>query len=429
MKRLSLVFTGFLFAAMANAQVNSARLDSLFQNLAANDLAIGSMAISQNGKVIYQRSFGKDQTPATEYRIGSITKVFTAVLAYQLIDAHRLSLTDHLNKYFPDLPNADKITVAELLGHRSGLANFTNNTNFDDWKDRPKTHDELLDLIKKQKPDFEPDAKADYNNSNYLLLGYIIEKLYGKPYKTIVNEKIIHPLSLKQTYYGKRAGFGDGEAISYKYYDSNWKPDRAVFLENFGGAGALISTPQNLCNFISALFEGRLVSSSSLDLMKTMRDGYGKGLFPYGNQEHAGFGHNGKTEGFGSSMQYYPKEKLVIAYCTNGEVFPKARILDHIFKACFQIPDTLETFKSIRLDSARLKAYTGSYSAPSGMQLVNRFEQGHLVVSAKGRDFECTPISPNEFWNKQFGFFFYFDEEGRHVLLQDVDDVYELRRL
>ena len=428
MKRLSLVFTGFLFAVLANAQVNSARLDSLFQNLAANDLAIGSMAISQNGKVIYQRSFGKDQTPATEYRIGSITKVFTAVLAYQLIDAHRLSLTDHLDKYFPDLPNADKITVAELLGHRSGLANFTNNTNFDDWKDRPKTHAELLELIKKQKPDFEPDAKADYNNSNYLLLGYIIEKLYGKPYKTIVNEKIIHPLSLNQTYYGERAGFGDGEAISYKFHDSSWKPDRAVYLENFGGAGALISTPQDLCNFISALFQGRLVSSSSLDVMKTMRDGYGKGLFPYGSQAHAGFGHNGKTEGFGSSMQYYPKEKLAIAYCTNGEVFPKARILDHIFKTCFQIPDTLETFKSIRLDSARLKAYTGTYSAPSGMQLVNRLEQGHLVVSAKGRNFECTAISPNEFWNKQFGFFFYFDEQGRHVLLQDVDDVYELRR-
>jgi D-alanyl-D-alanine carboxypeptidase len=350
------------------------------------------------------------------------------VLTYQLIDAHRLAPTDRLSRYFPDLPNADKITIAQLLGHRSGLANFTNNTDFDTWKDQPKTHAELLGMVRKQKPDFEPDTKADYNNSNYLLLGYIIEKIYGEPYKTVVTEKIIGPLRLKQTYYGEKNGFAKGEAISYKYFDSNWKPDRAVCLDNFAGAGALISTPQDLCTFITALLKGQLISSSSLALMKTMRDGYGKGLFPYGDESHPGFGHNGKTEGFGSSIQYYPEAGLAIAYCTNGEVFPKTRILDHIFKACFHIADTLETFKTVKLDTAQLGAFTGTYNASSGMQVANRLKNDQLIVSVKGKDFELIPISLNEFWNKPFGFFFYFDEHGKRLLLQDVDDVYQLRR-
>src|ERR1700744_415461 len=134
MKRLSLFTITLLIPLLSNSQVNRARLDSLFQYLTAKDLAIGSLAITQNGKVIYQHSFGKDQTPGTEYRIGSITKVFTALFIYQLIDTHRVSLTDKLSRYFPDLPNANKITIAQLLGHRSGLANFTNNTDFDTWK-------------------------------------------------------------------------------------------------------------------------------------------------------------------------------------------------------------------------------------------------------------------------------------------------------
>lgn len=429
MKRMSLFTIILLIPVLANAQINRERLDSLFQYLKANDLAIGSLTISQNGKPIYQHSFGRNQTPATKYRIGSITKVFTAVLIYQLIDANRLALIDHLSSFYPDLPNADKITIAQMLGHRSGLANFTNNSDFDIWKDQPRLRTELFGMIKNQKPDFEPDAKADYNNSNYLLLGYIIEKIYGEPYKKVVTNKIIKPLGLKHTYYGENTGFAKDEAVSYKYSDSKWKPERAVCLDNFSGAGALISTPQDLCIFITALFNGKLVSASSLAFMKTIREGYGNGLFPYGNVLHSGFGHNGKTEGFGSSLQYYPETGLAFGYCTNGEVFPKARILNHIFKACFNIADTLETFQEVKLDSLQLRAFTGVYGVSSGLQITNRVENNHLIVSVKNKDFELTPISPNEFWSKPFGFFFYFDKQGNRLLLKDVDQVYELSRL
>jgi D-alanyl-D-alanine carboxypeptidase len=387
----------------------------MFASLADHNLAEGSLAISSFGKLVYQRSFGRDQTPQTEYRIGSISKAFTAVLIYQLVDERRLSLGDKLQNFFPHLPNADRITIADLLGHRSGLANFTNHTGFDDWKDKPRTHAELLALIQNQKSDFEPGARADYNNSNYLLLGYIVEQIAKENYKTVLGEKIIHKVHLDHTYYGERIGFQPGEAISYRYENGVWKQDRAACLDNFGGAGAIISTPQDMLTFISSLFAGELISTESLAQMTTIRDGYGQGLFPYGDANHAGYGHNGKTEGFGASLQYYPDSHMAIAYCTNGEVYPKAQILDRVFKICFGVPSL-----------ARL---VGSYSsADKNIEAKTTAEAGNLVISVKGQPFPLVALSDHEFWNIPFGFFFDFSGNGERLTLEDVDDVYELRR-
>ncbi len=187
-----------------------------------------------------------------------------------------------MSKWFPDLPNAGKINIAELLGHRSGLPNFTNNTGYDHWKEQPKTHDELLAMIKSQQPDFEPNARADYNNSNYLLLSYFIEKINHMSYKDIVKQHIIKKIGLGHTYYGVKAGFQPGEAVSYKYFNNEWQRDKAAYLDNFSGAGAIISTSADLCKFFNAIFSGKLISRQSLDQMKTIRDGYGMGMFPYG---------------------------------------------------------------------------------------------------------------------------------------------------
>jgi CubicO group peptidase (beta-lactamase class C family) len=410
-------------------QIDCARLDSLFDNLESHDLAKGSVAVSIGSKVIYHRSFGKYQDTQTEYRIGSISKVFTAVLIYQLIDRHKLSLNDKLSSYFPQLPNAAIITIAELLGHRSGLANFTNDTGFDDWKEHPKTHEELLDMIKNKKTDFEPNARADYNNSNYLLLSYIIEKIYRQPYKKIVTQKIIKKLHLLHTYYDTKAGFQPGEAISYHYINSEWKQDKAAYLDNFSGAGAIISTPADMLVFINALFANQLISQPSLDTMKTINDGYGRGLFPYGDERHLGFGHNGKTEGFGASLQYYPQCRMGIAYCTNAEVYPKAEIIGDIFKICFRLPCTLPAFQPVPVSTARLNCDTGTYSsADNSMHVTVNNNDGVLVLTTKGKSFQLIAISDHEFWNIAFGFFFEFKKDTHQLLIRDVDDVYELHK-
>jgi len=439
MKRYLITLLLCLFAGAASfAQgIDRVKLDSLFNSLSKNNLAMGSIAISKNGKVIYQKAIGfsqihgVDSTVAngqTRYRIGSITKMFTAAIIFQLIEKGELSLSDTLSKYFPQLPNASRITIGNMLYHRSGLPNFTNHTNYDDWKDKPKTHQELLDMIINQKPDFEPNAKADYNNSNYLLLGYIAEKIYHKPYKDILNERIINRIGLTQTYYGD-ASPRQNESSSYKYFNNQWQADKAAYLDNFCGAGAIISTPADMLKFMNALFAYKIVSKTSLDKMKTFIDGYGMGMFPYEFESHHGFGHNGKTEGFASSLSYYPEDGIAIAYCTNGEVYPKAQILDIVRNICFNKPPVIPTFKPVKLSDEVLNKYTGIYSSSdSSLKVVCTKEGNNLVLETRGQKMKLDALTPNEFINKPFGFFFDFSVADKQLIIKDVDDVYYLNK-
>ncbi len=131
-----ILLMALIFAGRINAQeINTARLDSFFNALSANNKSMGSFAISKGGKVVYQKALGYSlidsgekitATPNTLYRIGSITKTFTATLIFQLIDEKKLTLNTKLAKYFPQMPNAEQITIAHLLSHKSGLADFVN---------------------------------------------------------------------------------------------------------------------------------------------------------------------------------------------------------------------------------------------------------------------------------------------------------------
>ncbi|MBS1606971.1 MAG: beta-lactamase family protein [Bacteroidetes bacterium] len=440
--------------------IDKARLDSLFDNLTARNLAIGSITITQKGQPVYQRSFGNTQPPgnsqppgntlppgnthspdksqppipnpsqATTYRLGSITKLFTAVMIYDLIDKKRLSLDDTLSEFFPDLPDAGRITIADMLGHRSGLANFTAPaTSYDTWKSQPHTHDQLVAFIKSQPQDFRPGAKADYNNSNFLLLGYILEKIHHRSYKDLVNEKIIHKLGLHDTYYGDHPGFEAKECPSYKYFDNKWQEETAVYLDNFGGAGAMISTPQDMCRFITAIFGGKLISRTSLARMTRIeKDGYGWGMFSFGDSLHTGYGHNGKTEGFASSLQYYPENRLAIGYCTNGEVYPKDRILTEVFKICFKEPVAIPTFIPVTLSQDLLQPYTGTYEGDNGLQLTGTITNGSLVLKVKGQQFPLEAMSDHEFRNTRFGFFFEFEKGGEQLVVHDAAVTYWLHK-
>jgi CubicO group peptidase (beta-lactamase class C family) len=441
--RLILLCTLVAFAFQLHGQIiDQKRLDSLFDILNKRNLAMGSIAISQNGKIVYRKVIGNammndhDTIPAsekTEYRIGSITKMFTAVMVFQLIEEHKLSLNDTLAMFFPSLPNARRITIEYMLRHRSGLPNFTSNNSiqhFDDWKNTPKTHDELLAMISAQKPDFEPNAKADYNNSNYLLLGYIIERICGKPYKELLNGRIIKKIGLKNTYYGSTGSIYTGdECASYKYFDNKWvKDNKPVYLDDFGGAGAIVSTPPDMLKFINSLFAGKLVSKQSLDQMKTMVDGYGMGMFPYGSKVHPGFGHNGKTEGFASSVSYYTTDKLAIAYCTNGEVYSKNYILDGVRAICFNEPYAIPTFKALKITDQQLDQYAGKYSSTDGITVICSINDGNLWLETRGQKLKLDALGYNKFFDPRFGFFFHFSDNNKTLRIIDVEDEYQLTK-
>jgi D-alanyl-D-alanine carboxypeptidase len=353
---------------------NKAKLDSFFVALNTHDQSMGSIAISANGVLVYQKAIGYSQvnkglkTPATietKYRIGSISKMFTATMIFQLIDEGKLSFETPLATYFPQLPNAQKITIAEMLHHRSGLHNFTSDSLYGSYMTIHKSEAELTAIFARQKPDFEPDAKAEYSNTNFVLLGYIIEKLTGKTYAEELNKRITSKIGLAGTYYGTKANPAKNEAYSYSYAEQ-WTQMPETDMSIPGGAGAIVSTPTDLVKFIDALFAGKLINQASLELMKTMKDNYGMAMFVAPFYDKKGFGHTGSIDGFSSSLAYFPQDKLAIAYISNGVRYSTNDVVIAALSIYFNRPFTMPEFgesKTITLNTADLDKYVGKYSS------------------------------------------------------------------
>ena len=365
---LTLAFAFVLSTTFAQT-LNTAKLDSLFQILQAKDKYMGSIAISENGKLLYSKSIGKDDiatnkasTQATKYRIGSISKMFTTCLVFKAIEEKKLSLSSTIETYFPTVANANKITIAMLLQHRSGIHNFTNDEIYESYMTMPKTEQEMVAIIAAAKSDFEPDSKADYSNSNFVLLSYILERTYKKPFKELLNSKIVKPLGLKNTYYGGKIMLENNECYSYSY-NGQWKKESETDMSIPMGAGAVVSNPTDLVVFIQNLFDYKIISQSSLEQMKTIKDNYGMGIFQIPFYDNKAYGHTGGIDGFGSSLAYFPEKKLAVALTSNGMIYENNNImiaaLSSYFNKSFKIP----TFETIALTTEQLDAYLGEYAS------------------------------------------------------------------
>ncbi|WP_183562210.1 serine hydrolase domain-containing protein [Mucilaginibacter sp. SP1R1] len=350
---------------------DNAKLDSFFVALNTHDQNMGSIAISANGVLVYQNAIGYSQvnkdlkTPATietKYRIGSISKMFTATMIFQLINEGKLSFETPLGSYFPQLPNAGKITIGEMLNHRSGLHNFTNDSLYTTYMAVPKSEAEMIAIFARQKPDFEPDAKAEYSNTNFVLLGYIIEKLTGKTYAEELKKRVTSKIGLADTYYGTKANPAKNEAYSYNY-TGQWTQMPETDMSIPGGAGAIVSTPADLVKFIDALFAGKLISQASLEVMKTMKDNYGMAMFTIPFNDKKGFGHAGGIDGFSSLLIYFPQEKLAIAYTSNGVRYSTNDVIIGALSIYFNRPFTIPEFRTITLSTTDLDKYIGKYSS------------------------------------------------------------------
>lgn len=428
-----------LTQSIVNAQtINTAKLDSFFDTLEERNLAMGSLAISKNGVLQYQRAIGYSyisntrKIPAntkTRYRIGSESKMFTAVIIYQLVEEGRLSLSAKLFAYYPDLPNSGTITISNLLHHSSGLHNYTDDTNFPDWMDRVMTHEQILTIIKDKGADFAPGTRTEYCNSNYLLLGYIIEKVTKSSYANAITKRIANKIGLKNTYYGGPIDTAKNESASYKNDQNNWKPEKETNMTIHGGAGSIVSTASDMALFMEALFGGKLVRKASLEIMKTIVGGYGMGLFPLDHGTHKAYGHNGRIEEFYSTARYFPTEKLAFVYITNGIIYPRIDIVDGILKICFNEQYTFPFSTEIILYGAGLDKYLGKYSSDQLPIVVNCTKSNNkLIAETKGTSFELEPIARNYFMHDPSGSFFEFFPQKGELKIKETDNVYYLKK-
>ncbi|REA57081.1 peptidase [Dyadobacter luteus] len=395
----------FLGQSSCAQQFDLSKLDTFFDTLNINNKAMMSVAISKNSKLIYQRSIGYASiadnvkaSAATQYRIGSISKTFTSSMIFQLIDEGKLSLNTTLDKFFPSVANASGITVGNLLSHRSGIHSFTNDAEYLQYMTMPKTQDEMTAIIAASKPDFEPGTKTEYSNSNYVLLGYIIEKITRKTYPENLKQRITLKLNLTATHYGGKTDIAKQQSHSYKMIQK-WELQPETDMSIPGGAGAIVSTPAELTQFITALLQGRLISAKSLEEMKTMQEGMGMGLFKVPYNSESGYGHNGSIDGFVSSAYYFPGGEYAVAICSNGIAYPLNDILIALLSTCSGNPVLIPSFKSVTLKPEELDKYAGVYSSKDIPLKITVTKTDHtLTAQATGQGaFPLTPTEKNKF--------------------------------
>ena len=372
MKSRSYFFILFvLFSVTSFAQEQKfLALDSLFQILDANNRFMGSLSISENGKVTYNNTIGKADLASrkssdnlTKYRIGSISKMFTACLIFQAIEENKLSLKQNINRFFPKITGAKEISIGNLLNHRSGIHNYTNDTSYFNYYTALKSQKEMLEIIRASGSDFKPNSKAEYSNSNYILLSFILEKIYKKSYEELLDIKIIQPQGLKNTYFGKKLDLAKNECASYRF-SGKWELEKETNSSVSLGAGGIVSTTEDLLFFITNLFEGKIINAASLEQMTKLEDGFGMGVFSVPFYDKKGFGHTGGIDGFSSFLYTFPEEKISIALTSNGSRFNNNDIAIAALSDCFDKPFTLPSFYALELTSADLDKYLGSYANP-----------------------------------------------------------------
>ncbi len=379
---LSLAVT-LLSVAGFSQSIDKAKLDAYFDTLATYDKFMGSVAIAQGDRLIYSKSVGftnveqgLEASENSKYRIGSITKTFTAVLTLMAMEEGKLSLNQTLDTYFPAIGNARKITMEHLLYHRSGIHNHVDKLVMWNLHTQPITEERMIEMIIAHGNDFEPDTQMAYSNPNYILLTYILERIYEKPFPELLEEKITKPLGLKNTYLKGKINTSMGESNSYHSIDDYWVLAPELDVSQGEGAGAMTSTPTDLVVFSHALFTGKLLSESSLAKMTTVKDRFGMGLFQLPFYDKTGFGHSGGIDGFHAIFGYFPTGDISIAYTSNGLNFNGNDISIAMLHAAYGMPFDIPEFTTFHITDEELDQYLGTYASeqiPLQLTIVHRY--------------------------------------------------------
>lgn len=311
-------------STIASEDTFAVALDEYLSTLSEKNNFSGTVCITENENMIFNESYGyRDignallNDTSTIFRIGSITKTFTAVMLVQLVEEGFLSFDDYLSDYYPAIPNAEVITIDMMLHNQSGIYNFISHPDYLGYFNEPKTKQEVLNIIMSYPPAFVPGTDTEYSNTNYVLLGYIIEDITGECYNTNVQERISREIGLTNTFYGSEINTANNESVSYRLVDENWvlAPETDMSIPH--GAGALVSTSSELTSFINALFNGEIIHHASLQNMLLQPGGYGRGIVRISYDNKVVYGHNGIINGFRSVMIYIPEDKIALVYLLN----------------------------------------------------------------------------------------------------------------
>lgn len=336
-KLIAVCFTTLLFAFNAKAQDKAKQIDQLLSKYNEYGQFNGSALVSENGKVIFKKGYGFANMewnianqPDTKFRLGSISKQFTAFLIVKLAEDGKLKLDVPITTYLPDYPkaNGDKITIHQLLTHSSGIPNYTSAPNFFKEKSRnPYTPEEFVKTFSGLPLEFTPGERFQYSNSGYFLLGYIIEKISGKTYEQYLQEIILTPLKMTNTGYDHNEPILKNRAAGYEKQGKKFVNSPYLDMSIPYAAGSLYSTVEDLYLWDQALYTNKLLSEKAMESLfkpyiKAGDGAYGYGWFleeaPNGDKPKLKIiEHGGGINGFNTVISRIPADKNLVVLLNN----------------------------------------------------------------------------------------------------------------
>ena len=346
-----------------------------------------AVIVTEHGKPVYEAGQGLADinaktriTPETVFRIGSITKQFSAAIMLQLVVEGKVSLDDKLSKFLPDYPKpgADA-TIAELLNHTVGVQSYTDIPGWMDEKHTAKayTTEQMIAEFKDLPSPSKPGEKWAYNNSGYVLVGAVIEKVTGKPWYQNVEERIAKPLGLKTIQYGIVEDKMPRMARGYTDKEGKVAPSQIINMSVPHAAGALIGSVEDLAKWNAALRQGKVVPAELYAKMNSptkLPDGssepYGFGMGMRDVRGHEALGHSGGIFGFSTDSIYLPKEDVFVAVFANSDqpVTQPGTVMLQL--AAMAIADPYPTFKRVALDAKAVEPWVGLYKVKDGERRV-----------------------------------------------------------
>lgn len=395
-------FALFVLLAGACLAQDPARMDQIVQSYAANHQFMGTALVARGSQVLFSKGYGSanlewdvPNAPNTKFRLGSVTKQFTAASILLLEERGKLSVNDPVKKHLPDAPAAwDKITIFHLLTHTSGIPSFTGFPDYPKLEPFAVTPADLVARFRDKPLEFDPGEKWNYSNSGYVLLSYLIEKVTGDKYEKFVRENIFTPLGMKDSGYDSNSAVIPHRASGYVSGKNGFENAGFIHMSVPLGAGALYSTTEDLLKWEQGLFGGKVLQPASLEKMTTPF----KNNYAFGLQVDTGGGrkviqHGGGIEGFNTDLEYFPESKITVVVLGNvngqapGEIAKKLGALAH--GDAVKLPSER---KEITLDSNVLNRYVGAYQLAQGPAMLITLE-GNQLVSKLGNQ-PPAPIFP-----------------------------------
>jgi CubicO group peptidase (beta-lactamase class C family) len=384
----------------------TARVDEYLNALVRQDRFSGAVLLARDGKVLLSKGYGmanfEDETPntpQTKFRLGSITKQFTAMATLILQERGKLSVLDSVCKYVENCPAAwQPVTIHHLLTHTSGIPNMTSFPDFRKVKMFPASPLESIAIFKDKPLEFAPGERFNYSNSGYILLGYIVERAAGQPYADFLRENIFKPLGMNNTDYDVNSSIIKHRASGYTRGANGIANADYINMTIPFAAGGLYSTVEDLYLWDRAFYTEKLVSKKSLEAMSTpFKNGYGYGV---GTGEQYGLKvieHGGGIEGFSTYLSRFPVENATVIVLSNIDSANTAGVAKHL--GGLLLSDKVNMPTVINVSPQVLQQYTGRYQVADNAPTEDISVDGnHLDIKVSdGNEVNIVPVAKDEF--------------------------------